>query len=184
MLALSPVCSVYPSGAALAATSVPVSEPAPGKFWTTKGWPSCLDSCSPTIRETMSVPPPGVEATIMVTGRAGYSAARSGADAMTPAATAIAAIAMQRRLDKFHPPIDLADTAALCVAQTLRPALRRVYQKEGRALLSDSRVKQLRGDVVAELRIQRERKDTTRGCSMSGRNAVSTPISGRNEQTR
>jgi len=71
MLAVSPVVRVKPSGVALAAVTVPVSEPAPGMFSTTNGCLSCVLSCSPTIRQIMSVPPPGVDATVSVMGRVG-----------------------------------------------------------------------------------------------------------------
>src|SRR3954466_5818644 len=64
--------SVYPSGAARAAASMPMRLPAPGLFSTKNCWPSVLEKCSASTRPTMSVPPAGGDGTMMRTGCEGY----------------------------------------------------------------------------------------------------------------
>lgn len=50
---------VWPSGLALATTSVPMMVPPPGLFSTTTGWPRTAASLSATMRAEVSVEPPG-----------------------------------------------------------------------------------------------------------------------------
>src|SRR5262245_11629805 len=52
---------------------MPIMLPAPALFSTKNGWPSALDKCCASTRARMSVPPPGGEGTITLTGRIGYS---------------------------------------------------------------------------------------------------------------
>ena len=52
---------VCPSGSALATAPTPSVPPAPTRFSTTIGWPNCAESCSATVRATMSVPLPAVK---------------------------------------------------------------------------------------------------------------------------
>ena len=58
---------VWPSGSARATAPMPIVPPAPGRFSTTKGWPSCSDSRCATVRAMMSVALPAVNGTITVT---------------------------------------------------------------------------------------------------------------------
>src|SRR5688572_447850 len=57
--ALSVKRSVYPSGAAFATSAPATLPPAPGRFSTVTGWPSCFDSSLAMARAVMSTPPPG-----------------------------------------------------------------------------------------------------------------------------
>ena len=57
---LAIINSVCPSGAARAATWVPMLPLAPGLLSTTTGWPQCLVSSAPSARARMSMPVPGV----------------------------------------------------------------------------------------------------------------------------
>ena len=63
--------SVYPSGGALATTSVPIVPPAPGRFSTRKGWPSACVSRSATVRPIRSDADPVAKGTITRTGLLG-----------------------------------------------------------------------------------------------------------------
>src|SRR4051812_44856498 len=65
--------------------------PAPGLFSTTNGWPSDFASWSATTRPRMSVAEPGVNGTMIFTGRAGYCASAE------PAARRAAARSTPRR---------------------------------------------------------------------------------------
>src|SRR5687768_217319 len=91
--------SVYPSGLARAASSVPIRPLAPPRLSTTTGWPQPSESFCATVREMMSVPPPGGNGTMRRTGRLGYAcaavseAALSSAIESTPASTASAFMA-------------------------------------------------------------------------------------------
>ena len=63
--------SVYPSGAALAASAAPMLPPAPPRFSITTVWPHISPSFWPTIRAEMSVAPPGGNGTMSRTGFVG-----------------------------------------------------------------------------------------------------------------
>ncbi len=63
--------NTYPSGAALATAFAAMMVPAPGRFSTTKDLPSRCSSFWASMRAMMSVLPPGVKGTTMVTARAG-----------------------------------------------------------------------------------------------------------------
>src|SRR6185503_19429247 len=67
--------SVYPSGAARAASAAPRPPPAPPRFSITTVWPQICDSFSPTRRAEMSVAPPGGNGTMKRTGRCGQDCA-------------------------------------------------------------------------------------------------------------
>src|SRR4029078_3200267 len=69
--------SVYPSGAAIAQASVPITPPAPPRLSTNTCWPSWLLSCCATSRPTTSLLPPGGNGTIKRTGRFGESSAKA-----------------------------------------------------------------------------------------------------------
>lgn len=60
---------VWPSGAARAATWVPILPLAPGLLSTTTGWPQCRVSSAPSARARISMPVPGLYGTMMVIGR-------------------------------------------------------------------------------------------------------------------
>src|SRR5688572_30774504 len=82
--------SVWPSGAAFATRSEPITPPAPGLFSTTTGWPRSGESCCATTRATVSELPPGGKPTTMRTARSGYDcawAAAATSSAAIPAAT-------------------------------------------------------------------------------------------------
>src|SRR5262245_56366721 len=68
--------------------------PPPGRFSTTKGWPSAFCRLSATARVNTSPPPPGASGMMIRTGRDGQSCATAGA-ASASAAT-INADGMQR----------------------------------------------------------------------------------------
>src|SRR6185503_2704760 len=74
MLPMVAMNSVWPSGSALAATSVPIVPLAPARFSTTTPCPHASCSFAPTTRATMSVPPPGGKATMIFTGFVGNAA--------------------------------------------------------------------------------------------------------------
>jgi hypothetical protein len=63
--------SVYPSGGACAAISVPMLLPPPGRFSTKNDWPSLSLRYCATSRPMMSVDPPADVATRTRTGRDG-----------------------------------------------------------------------------------------------------------------
>src|SRR5882762_7968054 len=67
--------SVLPSGLAFATTSVPITPPAPPRFSTTTDCPHFCESFAATVRAVISVPPPGANGTMNVTGLAGYGCA-------------------------------------------------------------------------------------------------------------
>ena len=67
----STIPSVYPSGAALATTSVPMLPPAPGRFSITNGCLRLSDSLSAMTRATMSDGEPAVDGTTSLIGRFG-----------------------------------------------------------------------------------------------------------------
>lgn len=66
---------------------------ASGLFSTMTVWPNRFDKWSATVREKMSVPPPGAYVTMILIGREGYSCACAGTAAV--AQTAIAATILQ-----------------------------------------------------------------------------------------
>src|ERR1051325_10457915 len=68
MLPMVAMRSVWPSASARAAASVPTVPLAPARFSTTTGPPRVSASFWPTSRATMSVPPPGGKATMILTG--------------------------------------------------------------------------------------------------------------------
>src|SRR3954468_13132881 len=72
---LGQAVSVYPSGGAFFAASVPMMPPAPGFFSTRNVWPMDFVNESATRRATMSVAEPGVNATMILTGLVGYDCA-------------------------------------------------------------------------------------------------------------
>src|ERR687896_2032762 len=86
---IGPISSVYPSGVAFEAISVPMVAPAPGRFSMTIAWPRRPLNFSPTVRATMSTPPPGGKGAMNRIGLVGYCAAAAAAKATKPAATAI-----------------------------------------------------------------------------------------------
>src|SRR5713101_6664704 len=69
-----PRSSVYPSGAALATSSLERLPLEPGRFSTTTGWPSASPSRGETTRAIVSVAPPGGLGTNRRIGRLGYCA--------------------------------------------------------------------------------------------------------------
>ena len=71
MVELGAISSTYPSGAVLATAVAPMMVPAPGRFSTTKDLPRRCSSLWASMRAMMSVLPPGVKGTTMVTARVG-----------------------------------------------------------------------------------------------------------------
>src|SRR6185503_2870030 len=67
--------SVYPSGAARAASAAPTPPPAPPRFSITTCWPQICESFSPRSRAEMSVAPPGGKGTMKRTGFCGHDCA-------------------------------------------------------------------------------------------------------------
>jgi hypothetical protein len=63
---------VYPSGSDFATMALPIVPPAPTRFSTTIGCPSCIDNSSSTIRCTMSVELPAPTGTIARSGLVGH----------------------------------------------------------------------------------------------------------------
>ena len=63
---------VWPSASARATAAMPMVPPAPGRFSTMKGWPSCSDSRCATVRAMMSVALPAVNGTTTVTRLVGH----------------------------------------------------------------------------------------------------------------
>ena len=68
------ISTVYPSGAARATCSAPITLPAPARLSTTIGWPRVWPAASAMIRPTMSFEPPGAKGTIIRMGRSGLQA--------------------------------------------------------------------------------------------------------------
>ena len=68
---------VWPSEAAFAAASVPMTPPAPVRLSTTTGWPSCAAKASAKTRPKMSAGPPAAKGTTRRSGR--FGAQRAGA---------------------------------------------------------------------------------------------------------
>ncbi len=73
---------------------IPMVPPAPGRFSSTTGWPSCVLSFSETVRAMMSVELPGVKGTTTLIGFAGQACAHA---AVCAVQNAIAAIRFQKR---------------------------------------------------------------------------------------
>src|SRR6185503_6445512 len=67
--------SVYPSGAARAASAAPTPPPAPPRFSITTCWFQICESFSPSSRAEMSVAPPGGNGTMKRTGFCGQDCA-------------------------------------------------------------------------------------------------------------
>src|SRR3569623_409888 len=113
--------------------------PAPGLFSTTTGLPICTESCCATMREMMSVPPPGGCGTMMVMARAGKSCANA-AGAAKAAAHMMTSVAIGRR--SIEPPSlvrgDRLRGLSIFVAATLQLAFWRVHRPRLR-----------RGDCIA-----------------------------------
>ena len=72
---------MWPLGCALPTAVTPMVPPAPGRFSTTIGWLTCFDTCSSTIRPTMSLAAPAANGTIAWIVRSGQ-----GGDACAAAA--------------------------------------------------------------------------------------------------
>src|SRR5574343_455022 len=82
---LNPMPRVWPSGAALATTSMPSMPPAPALFSTVSGWPQRAASFSPRVRTMMSSELPAGAGTTTRTGLSGQPAAKvAGAAAARP----------------------------------------------------------------------------------------------------
>ena len=62
------ISSVWPSAGERAATSVPTTVPAPGRFSTTMFWPSVFESGPASMRARVSVPAPGGNGAMMRMG--------------------------------------------------------------------------------------------------------------------
>src|SRR5882672_6137670 len=60
------ISTMFPSGAARAAASVPITVPAPGRFSITIVGPCARAICSASSRPRISEPPPGVEETMIL----------------------------------------------------------------------------------------------------------------------
>src|ERR1700680_2633958 len=106
--------SVWPSGAAVTSACEATTPPAPGRFSTMTDWPHCRETTSPSVRATISTPPPGAYGTKICTGLDGNSGC---AKAATPPAAniAVAATAVRSRRPNNHllkaPPPDLLVSA-------------------------------------------------------------------------
>jgi hypothetical protein len=73
--------------------------PPPGRFSTTKGWPSDFCNSSASARVKTSPPPPGPSGMMMRTGRAGHSCAAAGTSAeKAPIAPQAISRIMSRRI--------------------------------------------------------------------------------------
>src|SRR5262249_57060612 len=94
-----PITSVYPSGGDFATALVPMGPPAPGRFSTTRAWPSSMPSELPTSLEIMSVVVPGTNGKIMRTGFAGYFCATAVPGKPASDISATTARSSKRRLD-------------------------------------------------------------------------------------
>jgi hypothetical protein len=79
---------VYPSAGAFAAIAAPIVPPAPPRFSITNCWPSICESLAVSGRATVSVPPPGGNGTITLTGLLGQSCASAGMPASIISANA------------------------------------------------------------------------------------------------
>src|SRR2546426_715810 len=83
---------VWPSGSDLATALVPTVVPPPGRLSMRMVWPTWADTCSNTVRGTMSVALPGAYGTITRTVFVGQGCAHAGA----ASASAEQAIAISR----------------------------------------------------------------------------------------
>src|SRR3954452_9685727 len=79
---------VCPSGSALAAAAIPMVPPAPGRFSTTNGWPSCSERRCVTVRAMMSVALPAVNGTMTCTRLVGHDCASAALETMHAATAA------------------------------------------------------------------------------------------------
>jgi hypothetical protein len=84
-----PNSSVFPSFACAAAL-VPTIPPAPPRFSTTTGWPSCAENRSASRRASRSAGPPAAKGTMIRTGRVGQAWAKAGATGRTSASASSA----------------------------------------------------------------------------------------------
>src|SRR5437868_4678729 len=76
---------VCPSGSALATAATPSVPPAPARFSTTNGWPSCSDRRCVTVRAMMSVALPAVNGTMTCTRLVGHDCANAAPETRHPA---------------------------------------------------------------------------------------------------
>src|SRR5262245_40340401 len=90
--------------------------PAPGRLSITNGWASSSCRRLPRMRESTSLGPPGVKATIRVTGRSGYSTACAGT--ARPANVTMPASTTKTRCNTNASPVlqgaQMADRTARC----------------------------------------------------------------------
>src|SRR5882757_4440325 len=93
--------------------------PAPERFSTTKGTPSCACRCCCTMRASRSAEPPAANGTTIVTGRCGQSCAWTCVDAPTTRMATARKAAMPA-----------ARTPRICDLQVLRALLRRAWIKQ------------------------------------------------------
>ncbi|SPA34260.1 hypothetical protein CBM2637_B50034 [Cupriavidus taiwanensis] len=94
-----PITSVWPSGSARSMACIPITPPAPGRFSTTTGCPSCSESVLPSRRLVRSRMPPGELGAIRRKGRLAWKLSWDGLANARPAVdtTARQASAWQRK---------------------------------------------------------------------------------------
>src|SRR5258706_85223 len=157
---LAAIRIVCPSAGDLAASSMPIIWPAPGRLSTTNCCASDSESFCARARAMMSVPPPAAEGTMKRTGLDGYAAVCAGAcaQASTEIRRRIVLIAFMlslqlelSRLDDFFPLLDLG--------RHVPPHLLRAASAR-RALRSGARSR--RGTVRAASRLPPSRRTSRR----------------------
>src|SRR5262245_8288374 len=88
---------------------MPIVPPAPGRFSTITGWPSCAVSFSATVRAMMSVALPGVKGTVTRIGLAGQGCAHAAALEASSAAGISLAAAIQIPVRLIEPSLLVYD---------------------------------------------------------------------------
>src|SRR5690348_16986307 len=96
---------VYPSAGDFATASVPMVDPAPGRFSMMIGCPSTGASSFWRMRATTSVKPPGPKGTMIFTGFDGYVSAAAG-NARAARARAARAIFLMGRVEVGSAAVD------------------------------------------------------------------------------
>src|SRR5215208_2283400 len=141
-IALEWTRSVWPSGSALATALVPIVVPPPGRLSMRKVWPSWADTCSNTVRGTMSVALPGAYGTITRTGLVGQVSA--------PARTLMVSTGNAHRATISRPSFFICPLRPwLSASSVIRPAHQRTTQRA--ALLETEELALM---VAAETRVE------------------------------
>src|SRR6266705_219421 len=178
---LAAIRIVCPSAWDLAAISIPIIWPAPGRLSTTNCCPSDSESFCASARAMMSVPPPAAEGTMKRTGFAGYAvcaAADSQASAEIRRRIVLIAfmLSLQLELSRLYDFFPLLDLGGHVASHLLRAARARRATPFGEALRDFGERKDAPHLAVDPLddraRHARRAGDAEKGARLVARNAL------------